>query len=93
MTDTVTVDKNHWSELHNQIKEYGTITNKKAVLDCPTNKLLCRLGRDRLWDVGFRSLIQPTIFEPFEAKLDMVETQHVISFLLGPRTVIYDFCW
>ena len=68
--------------------KYGTITNKKAVFVYPTDKHCCRLDRDRLPDVGFRSSIQPKIFKRCDARRGEVETQHGLYLLLGYRSEI-----
>jgi len=65
------------------------MTNKKALFAYLTDKHCCRLGRDRLLDVGFRTSIQPTIFENFDTPQGEVETQHVLCLLLGYRTVLF----
>ena len=67
---------------------FGTITNKKAIFARHTYQPCRRLGRDRLEDVGFRSSIQPTIFERCAASRGKVETPHVGCLLLGYRTEI-----
>ena len=54
------------------------MTNKKALFAYLTDEHSCRLGRDRFLDVGFRSSIQPTIFESFDTPMVEVETQHVL---------------